>query len=156
VYFSQTGNTKEAAEAAASECNVEAHPIEDEPDLSSYDLIIFGTPVHGGHPPKEMISYMKNLPELPGKRAATLLTHGGSGADTNTMSWMKKYIEDKGMEFAGGVSIMGEWKGFLRNKNVGRPNEEDLEKAKGFVKWLLGREGDEDVSGDDGGDDGGE
>ncbi|MHC1604549.1 MAG: flavodoxin family protein [Candidatus Methanofastidiosia archaeon] len=136
VYYSKTGNTKKVAEVVARELGTDVASIDEKPNIENYDLVVFGTPTHGGKPAKEMWSYMQKIPETENKKAAVFISSGGSGGDKNTMGWMKKFVEDKGMKFIGGFSTIGEWKGLFSTKNVGRPNEKDLEDARGFVKWL--------------------
>ena len=97
LYFSQTGNTKKFAENIA-EC-LKTDAVFDitttEPTIvNDYDLLIFGTPVHGFNPSKETMAYVKSFPEGKGKEAVLFCTYrlwkGG------TLGKLKKGLKKKG------------------------------------------------------------
>ncbi|MBN1784602.1 MAG: flavodoxin domain-containing protein [Candidatus Bathyarchaeota archaeon] len=97
LYFSQTGNTKKFAETIAK--SLETNAVFDitttEPTIvNDYNLLIFGTPVHGFNPSKEAMAYVKSLPEGNGKKAVIFCTYrlwkGG------TLGKLRKELKKKG------------------------------------------------------------
>lgn len=110
VYYSKTGNTKSVASRLHDFDLLEIKAMSDDPnnlspvltqipDISSYDYVVFGTPVHGFQMAQIMKAYLNQLPTLLGKTIDLYVTHffpfawmGG----TITLKQMKKIIEQKG------------------------------------------------------------
>lgn len=70
-YFSGTGNTKKVAEEyrknfelSGSECDLFPLPLKDKPDLSDYDEVGFGYPIHSFNAPQIMLEFAKSLPKV--------------------------------------------------------------------------------------------
>ncbi len=64
LYFSLTGNTRKFAETISDSLKIQAvyDITTTEPSVvADYDVIIFGTPVHGFNPSKESISFVETL-----------------------------------------------------------------------------------------------
>ena len=105
LYFSQTGNTKQFAETicTALETTAVFDITTTEPTVvGDYDVIIIGTPVHGFNPSKEAMSFVKNLPEGKGKRAAIFCTcRLWKG---RTFSKLKKELKNRGYSTVSCVS----------------------------------------------------
>ena len=77
LYFSQTGNTKTFAEAIGGSLETDAvfDLTKTKPTVvNDYDLMIFGTPVHGFSPSEEALPYVERLPQGDGKLAALFCT----------------------------------------------------------------------------------
>ena len=109
VYYSHTGNTKSVAEKiknvdlllikpAVDDPNILNPTLVEIPDLSSYDHVIFATPVHGFQISKVMKTYLEQLPSLKGKTIDLFITHffpfawmGGN----ISLKQMKKIVESK-------------------------------------------------------------
>jgi flavodoxin len=77
LYFSRTGNTKKLAETIAEALETDAvfDITSTEPTIvNDYEVIVFGTPVHGFSPSVESVSYVGKLPQGNGKQAALFCT----------------------------------------------------------------------------------
>jgi flavodoxin len=140
VYYSKSGNTEKVAKAIAMGLKAELKKIEEIEDVSSYDLICIGTPVHAFAPAKSIKKFLKELPDLPGKKGAGFCTMHAVG-DKRTLRIIKEGLENKKIKFLGGFSCRGASSifGDIGPKifNRGKPNEEDLKKAEDFGKKLL-------------------
>jgi flavodoxin len=81
AYFSQTGNTEKVSRAIHDAVNVDADvvPIGHVKDVSEYDLIFCGFPVHIHSVPEKVQSFIKMLPQ--GKKLALFSTHGSMRAN---------------------------------------------------------------------------
>jgi flavodoxin len=78
LYFSLTGNTRKFAETISDSLKIQGvyDITTTEPSVvADYDVIIFGTPVHGFNPSKESISFVKRLPECNGKKTVLFCTY---------------------------------------------------------------------------------
>ncbi|MBI9077295.1 MAG: EFR1 family ferrodoxin [Desulfatibacillum sp.] len=87
AYFSATGNTRKMAEAIelvftergarVEKFDITAQAARQEPlDLSPYDGVIFGAPIHSLRAPRVVRDWMKTL-DGQGKKAAMYFTYGG-------------------------------------------------------------------------------
>ncbi|MGA3060679.1 MAG: flavodoxin family protein [Candidatus Bathyarchaeia archaeon] len=108
VYFSRTGNTKHLAQAIADTVKV---PIFDlastQPSaLTSFDLLILGTPVEGSNPAKETTSFINSMTKVEGKKAILFTTYKAFGNE-RTMKKMEKQLEPKGYKIIAKVSKKG-------------------------------------------------
>lgn len=139
IVHSQTGNTlsvaqklKEKLSSAGHTASIEQIKAVDEkqtdpkkmqiqkmPDISSYDALILGAPVHAFSASPVMKVYLSQLPSIQGKKVACFVTKmlpfkwtGGTGA----VSHMKKSCESKG----GSVVAAGviNWKSGSREKDI--------------------------------------
>lgn len=142
IYYSETGNTEKIARAIAKGLGSELKRIEEikPEDISGYDLICLGTPVHGFAPAKIVKKFLEELPSLPGKKGAAFCTMHNSGAK-RTLKIIKEKLEARGFSFIDSFSCRG-WSRLIGNFgpkifNKGRPNEEDLKEAENFGKKIL-------------------
>jgi flavodoxin len=137
IYYSETGNTEKVARAIArglgSECK-KLNEIAPE-KLFEFDLICFGTPVHGFAPAKPVKEFLEKLPNLAGKRGAGFCTMH-AGGDRAALKIIKEVLEAKGISFLGGFSCKGLSRlvGNIgpRIFNPGKPDEKDLKEAEDF------------------------
>ena len=78
LYFSQTGNTKMFAEAISEALNIQKicdiNSVEPS-DVTEYNVLILGTPVHGFNPSKESVSFVESLTQAEGKQAILFCTY---------------------------------------------------------------------------------
>jgi len=118
----------------------ELKKIEEVENISQYELICVGTPVHALAPAKPVKKFLENLPDLSGRNGSGFCTMHAVG-DKRTLRIIKKNLENKGISFLGGFSCKGTSSifGDIGPKifNRGKPNEKDLKKAEDFGKKLL-------------------
>ena len=139
IYYSETGNTEKVAKAIAGAIAGGIKRVEEikSDELTDYDLIFIGTPVHGSGPAKKIGDFLDNLPQLSGKKAAAFCTMH-IGGDKMTFRIIKEKLEKRGIIFIDSFSCLG-WSRLVGNFgprifNKGRPNEEDLRKAVEFAE----------------------
>jgi len=143
IYYSETGNTEKIAKAIAVSLGADLKRIEEikTDDVSNYDLICLGTPVHSAAPAKIVRRFLKELPDLSSKKGAAFCTMHAFG-DKRTFRIIKENFEAKGISFIDGFSCIGLSRLVAnfgpRIFNRGRPNEKDLKNAEAFGKKILG------------------
>jgi multimeric flavodoxin WrbA len=131
IYHSETGNTRHVAQHLASACDghlVEVYdrasyapltrfllrckkargeeltPIEPAAiDVPAYDLMVFGSPVWAFKPTPVIHAAIAALKGCEGKQAVAFVTHGGRPGESEAC--MRKWIEARGMHFAGALAI---------------------------------------------------
>jgi flavodoxin len=162
-YFSNTGNTEKVAKSITEGLegeDVELLKVEDtDPSsLKNYDLVVLGSGIYGGKLHKKVADLMKKVTEYPPK-FAFFNTHQSPTAYQKAFRRFTKSIEEKGSEVIGAFDCVGENIGIPKEttlkmleklppeekkrqeayleSTVGRPNEQDLEKAKAFGKSLI-------------------
>ncbi len=154
-YYSDTGNTKKVAEAiydAIKESGKEISLMTEASNLSEFDLIFCGFPVHSMGLPGKAETFVKDLPE--GKKVAFFATHGslrgGELAITAFYSalGLAKHLKVMGTFGCRGVVKQGiidallnkaEHRGWALEAQsaAGHPDEADLEDAKAFADAML-------------------
>lgn len=124
IFYSQTGNTKSVAEKLQQKLESAGHAatlqeilisgavpaqpgkfeLQQVPDPTAYDAVIFGAPVQAFSLNPAMKAYMAQLPDLSGMKVACFVTKqipllwlGGTGA----IAKMKNACESKGAAVAG-------------------------------------------------------
>jgi flavodoxin len=142
VYYSESGNTQKVAQAIAGGMGTQAVEISemDARKLAGYDLICIGTPVHNSAPDKRIETFISQMPDMSGKKAAIFFTYHLSG-DKKAGLILKKRLEARGLEYLGSFTAKGHSRLianfgpriFLR----GRPNQAELAAAKEFGERLL-------------------
>jgi len=126
IYFSRKGNTKKIAEAIASELAVKAEHVKDA-KLKDNCFIFLGSGCYGGIPAKVMTQFIEDN-DFKSRNVALFGTSGaGEGVE---LIEMEKILNNKD------ACIKGKFfcKGKFLFANRGRPNNEDLIKAKEFAK----------------------
>jgi flavodoxin len=116
--------------------------------LTEYDVIGFGSGIYFMKHHRKLLSFIGKLPVTKNKKAFIFSTAGVSdrliekNLSKNHRALKNKLI-DKGFEIIGEFSCCGYmkrgwyyWKG---NRNIGRPNEDDIRKAKEFATRLRGK-----------------
>ncbi|MCW3999610.1 MAG: flavodoxin domain-containing protein [Candidatus Bathyarchaeota archaeon] len=108
VFFSRTGNTKRFAQAIAQAANAKLLDLAQiQPDaLSSYDMIILGTPVEGASPAKETAAFIANIPPAQNRKAILFATYRVFGNE-RSMKAIEKVLAEKGYETVLKVSKKG-------------------------------------------------
>ena len=108
LYFSITGNTRKFAETISDSLKIQVvyDITTTEPSVvADYDVIIFGTPVHGFNPSKEALAFVENLPEGNGKKTVLFCTYRLWKG--RVFGKLKKELEKKGYSTVLCVSAKG-------------------------------------------------
>ncbi|MFX1375802.1 MAG: flavodoxin family protein [Promethearchaeota archaeon] len=162
TYYSQTGNTEKVAKSIYEGCqgqDIDLKPIKevDPSSLSSYDLIFLGSGIYASRVNKALVDLLAAAPELPSK-FVFFNTHASKEAYQNGFKLVKKKM-DESSEIIAEFDCCGDnigvpetmQKAMLerlpedKRKEAeehqkwlkGRPNEEDLDKAKKFAQSIL-------------------
>ena len=165
TYFSQTGNTEKIAEAICEEAaranEAELKKLEDVSpgDLSGYDFILIGSPIHSSNLAGPIKEFLGGIQASSGQKMAGFITHFAPAYPEQAMAGftepIKAACEKNGIEYKGSFDCQGalteslhemvkkklnlndeQWAGMVKQM-TGRPNEEDEGKARAFAKELL-------------------
>lgn len=140
IYASLTGNTAKVARAIAEALGVAAVDVRDlgAEDIANAKLLFVGDGVYGWRPSRRMVRFLSGLRSLAGVKAAIFGTYGARPVQ---LPVLKRLLAEKGAEVVGEFACPGvDWftLGLLRR---GRPNREDLDRARSFareVAWKAG------------------
>ena len=162
-YFSNTGNTEKVAKSIAEGLEGEEADIlkieEAEPlTLKNYDLVVLGSGIYAGKLHVKVTDFMEKTSEYPPK-FAFFNTHQSPTAYQKAFRRIKKSIEEQSSKIIGEFDCVGENLGIPKEitlkmleklppeerkrqeayleTTVGRPNAQDLEKAKAFGTSLI-------------------
>ena len=165
-YLSQSGNTEKIAKGIweeASQTNeadlkkLEAIGAE---DFAGYDFIFIGSPLHAANLAAPVKEYLTNIQASSGQKMAGFITHMAPAYPEQDMEAftepIKTACQEKGIEYMGSFDCQGflaeamhapvqkklgmsdeQWTEMVKQM-TGRPNEEDVGKAKAFAKEVLG------------------
>jgi len=142
IYYSESGNTEKIAKAISGAIKSDLKKVDEikPEEVSDYDLIFIGTPVHGSAPAKTVIKFLNNLLKLTNRKGAAFCTMHSFG-DNKTFNIIKEKFEAKGILYIDGFSCLGQSRLIAnfgpRIFNKDRPNEEDLKAAEQFAKTIL-------------------
>ncbi|MGB4705114.1 MAG: flavodoxin family protein [Candidatus Saccharicenans sp.] len=154
TYYSLTGNTRKVAEAIhqALPEPKELKPLSEVAGVTDYALVFVGFPVHSHSVPAKVESFLKSLPA--GLKTALFMTHGSISG-----SRLSREAMEQALVLAGHTRILGTFS--CRGKVspqameiLGRspehelwaemavtarnhPDENDLEDARAFARWIL-------------------
>ncbi|MBQ4425766.1 MAG: EFR1 family ferrodoxin [Lachnospiraceae bacterium] len=103
------------------------------PLFSENELVIFGTPVYAGRVPNVLLPFFKTL-EGHGAPAVPVVLYGNRNFDDGLIE-LRNLLEADGFRTIAGAAFIGEH-AFSRILGAGRPDAEDLEKAKDFAAAL--------------------
>ena len=137
-------NTEKIAKAIASELNAKAVPFFEitKEDIEKAQVIGFGSGVYYSKFHKGLINFVKDLPDVKGKKAFLFSTAGmrKNFLLNRSHSHFKKILKEKNFEIIGEFDCLGwDTNGLLEKIggiNKGRPDKKDLEDAKNFAKGL--------------------
>lgn len=145
VYSYHHHNTAKVASAMSEVLNADVKsPADLSPeDLSQYELIGFGAGIDSGKHYKQLLDFADSLGNFQGKKCFIFST----SAILSEEKVRKDHTALRNKLLAKDFTVIGEFscKGFNTNlflkyfggMNKGRPNSEDLNKAKEFAKGLL-------------------
>lgn len=158
AYFTQTGNTKQVAEAIFSEIagDKEMLSVGELENLDGYDLVFYGFPIQAGHPAKDAADFL--VLNGAGKKIALFATHGAPESADRVGPWLEG---TRTLAIAAGAELLGlfhcqgeasqQITEFLLNsdnpelqqygreaaKAKGFPDEAGLEKAREYAREIL-------------------
>ena len=157
VYFSQTGNTKKVAEAI-----YEALPqpkelkkldeVKEAKSVADYDLVFIGFPVHSHSVPYRVENFFRHLPA--GQKIAIFMTHGSIPGTR-----LSREALEEALILAGKARILGTFtsRGQVSPEAIEilsrspehelwtemavtarhHPDQNDLDDARSFARWIL-------------------
>ena len=154
-YYSDTGNTKKVAEAifnGITESEKEICLATEASNLSDYDLVFCGFPVHSMGLPGKMETFVKGLPER--MKVAFFATHGSlRGGEFAITAFYSALSLAKNLNVMGTFGCRGvvkpdiieallnksEFRGWALEAQsaVGHPDDADLEDATAFASAML-------------------
>ncbi|MGB9906925.1 MAG: flavodoxin family protein [Candidatus Saccharicenans sp.] len=154
TYYSLTGNTRMVAEAIfeALPETKELKPLAEVNDLSGYDLVFIGFPVHSHSVPTRVESFLKKLPA--GLKTAIFMTHGSiPGTRLSREALEQALILASGTRILGTFSCRGKvseqametlsrspehelWTEMAVTAR-NHPDRHDLEDAQAFARWIV-------------------
>ncbi len=139
VYETTHGNTERIAHAIGQAIGSEARKAGDlsAADLARYDLVIIGSPTHGGFPVEEVHALLEAAPDLGGVDVAAF--------DTRTATIWNKLLPfgyaapriAQSLERSGG-HLLAPPAGFVVEGIKGPIREGELERAAAWAKGLIG------------------
>jgi ferredoxin len=146
IYFSMTGNTRKVAEAiysgiksAGEPCDIVKLKEADSKDLSRYDLIGLGSPIHYFEP-VNVRHFVKSMVSIEGKHGFIFSTH--CTRPEAFIPSMMEVLLPTGMIIIG----TGDWYGSHNDQQFpkpfltdGHPDEIDLREAAEFGKEMVAR-----------------
>jgi flavodoxin len=165
TYFSQSGNTEKIARAiceqAALAHDAKLKKLEDisPGEAAGYDCIFIGSPLHAGSLAAPVKECLNALQASSGQKLAGFITHFAPAYPEQDMDGFTEPIKaacrEKGIAYKGCFDCQGflaesmhamvqkkmnltddQWAGMVKQM-TGRPNQEDMDNAKAFVKKLF-------------------
>ena len=136
IYDSCSGNTRQVAQVMAEKLQAPAVHVDgiNEYELDGFDLVVVGSPVHGGRPTAKIKAFLSELPPPP--MSAVFVTFGAPLFGPLTANACLKKME-KGLH---GTSL-GSFKchGFHKiiRTYAGHPDDKDMSDAALFAEALL-------------------
>lgn len=136
------GNTKKIAEALAKELSAKlVKPGEIKVnDLTNYDLIGFGSGIYFWKHHQDILALAEKMPPSPGQKVFLFSTAGLPPLKAVWHSALRKILKKKGFRIVGEFTCAGHDEvSFLKKIggiNKGRPNANDIAKAKQFANSL--------------------
>lgn len=134
------GNTEKIGKAMAEYLNADLIKTNDVNvnTIKDYDLIGFGSGIYNGKLHKNVLDLIDKLPTLSNKKAFVFSTSGQGKAKYNNT--IEQKLKEKGFEVVGsfackGYDTFGPFK-LIGGIAKGRPNENDIQKAKEFAEKL--------------------
>lgn len=165
TYLSQTGNTEKIAKAISEEASA-AHEVDSKKleevgaeNLSGYNLIFIGSPIHAGNLAGAVKDFLNRLQVPSGRKLAGFVTHSGAAYSEPILSKFtepfKTACEKNALEYLGCFNCQGflnpaihemvkkgqnltdeQWAERV-NQMTDHPDAEDLAKAKAFAREIL-------------------
>lgn len=142
VYLSKhRGNTKKIAQVIAEELKCEAKSADGvKPgELDQYDIIGIGSGIYAFRMDGRLKKLLKGLKD-PKSKGIFLFSTSADPDGTKYHKGMKKFVEKLGLKLLGEFNCQGLYEMWFFGKkswNHGRPNEDDLKKAREFASSIV-------------------
>ncbi|NLY08723.1 MAG: flavodoxin [Tissierellia bacterium] len=135
-------NTEKIAQAMAEEIGADITSVENigSYDAKSYDVIGFGSGIYAWQYHKALTNAIEGIDVIPGQKAFSFCTYGKKIDKFEKI--MGELLKSKGFDVIGhfgreAFDTFGPLK-LVGGINKGRPNEQDLEDAKKFIRDVVG------------------
>jgi flavodoxin len=137
-YYSHTGHTAFLAEKLAVALEIAGHSVSSvlletseplqlharhaslriTPSIEPYDVLIIGTPVHGGRISAPVLTFLEGIPTLAGKKVSFFLTHffPRQWGAIQTISALEDICKEKAAEIRGSADVA--WFSISRRKQI--------------------------------------
>lgn len=137
IYCSRTGNTRRISTIISNKLSTTPINLRNLPDdWTPSGLIVIGTGIYFGKPPKSLVKWLYSSPSFRGKRAAVFVTAKDEIAGKRVAAWIAKVLKSKGAKVsAGSVFELDRFWMFRR----GYSTENEIEKANKFAKKIAPR-----------------
>jgi flavodoxin I len=147
IYDSMYGNTEKIAQAIGEGLTGDVKVLRvgevNTSELNTFDLLILGSPVHGGRPTPALEAFIKKLPSnsLQGKRVAAFDTRFESedqGIGLRILMSVIRYAAEriaKDLAKKGG-RLVAEPEGFIVENKEGPLKQGELERATNWAKGM--------------------
>lgn len=136
VYDSQYGHTEKIAQAIGEALGGEVFPVAEVSlaELKKPDLLILGSPTHGGFPTEGINTLLKERPALEGVDAAVFDTRTKRTIFGHAAPKMARHVEKNG------GNLMAPPEGFYVLGMRGPLNDGELERAAAWARGIAGPE----------------
>lgn len=128
-YYTRSGNTKKLADAAASAAGVKAENV-DVPLTEKADILFLGCSYYAFDVDSSVKEFIVNNKD----NICKIVLIGTSAMMKSMKKPVRKITKDAGIELS---EEEFHCKGEFKFANKGRPNEDDLKKAKEFVRRVI-------------------
>ena len=140
IYHSEHhGNTKKVAKEIAKTLDADLTPSSTPiKNIEKYDLIGFGSGIYYGKFHDNIYKIINSLPYQNSKLCFIFSTAGSKSYGERGHELLKRKLKEKGFKIIGEFSCLGyDTALFSEGINHGRPNDDDLQKARVFAQRLI-------------------
>ncbi|MEJ2249138.1 MAG: flavodoxin family protein [Candidatus Lokiarchaeota archaeon] len=169
LFYSHTGNTEKVAQTIKeslideyANINVETKKIEklENLDLSKYDLVFFGSGIYASRVSSDLVNLLEKVTYFP-KNSAYFCTHASLDLYQKPFTKINEILEENDSNVLGLFECVGENLGISQERQLkmldrlsvkekekaletkklikGRPNQDDLQKAKRFALDMISK-----------------
>lgn len=128
-YFTRSGNTKKLADAIAETVGVKAETVDCTLE-EKVDILFLGSSVYAGGIDEAVAKFIVNNASKIGK----IVNFSTAAVVSSTYKQVKKIAEEAGIKMS---DQEFHCKGSFMIMHKGRPNEDDIAKAKDFAKTII-------------------
>jgi flavodoxin len=152
TYFSNTGNTEKVAQSIKNGLegqNVDLRPVKEvEPSsLKEFDIIFLGSGIYASRVNKSLSDLINTTQELP-QNFVFFCTHASADSYQDGFKLVKRALKKSGSNILGEFDCCGDNLGIpeaTRNSMLEKLPPEKRKEAEKYQQWLKGRPNDEDL-----------